>query len=123
MTDQMKETILSRIKKLLALTESRGATPEEAATAAAKAQALLFEHNLTMSAVESHEGAEKGETIGKHLYDTAHIEKQYRGWRATLLNVVARYNFCYVVGRIGGVRTQYAIIGKQSNVEIVIFIF
>lgn len=48
-----KESIISRIKKLLNLTEDRGATTAEAATAAAKVQALLFEHNLDMSQCES----------------------------------------------------------------------
>jgi hypothetical protein len=112
------ETIISRIKKLLALTVERGATPEEAATALAKAQALLFEHNLTMSAVESH-GKTTTETIG----NLAHKVSGHNGsikWRKTLYNVIAKKNFCAVIGDTSGDGRGLWIIGKATNVAVVI---
>jgi hypothetical protein len=53
------DRLLERVRKLLALTEARGATPEEAANAAAKVQAILFEHNLTLAQVERDSGNAK----------------------------------------------------------------
>ena len=50
MTD--RETILWRIKKLMALGDAtRNNSPEEAALAAAKAQEMLFAHNLEAAEV------------------------------------------------------------------------
>jgi hypothetical protein len=57
MTDHNAIAILSKIKKLQALTTERGASPEEAASAAAKAQALLFEYNLSQADVDTKEHA------------------------------------------------------------------
>ena len=122
MTEQQKDSILLRIKKLLAMTTERGATPEEAATAAAKAQQLLMEHNLSMAAVEE-AGGEKGENVGKHTYDMTDGKDQSLHWRRSLLNVVVRYNFCKLITNVDGLDRRTAIIGKKSNVEVAIYIY
>ena len=119
----MSDSILIRIQKLLNMTEARGATPEEAATAAAKAQALLFEHNLTMAQVESVQGKPIGEDIDKHIYDMVHGKDQSMAWRKVLLHIVTRYNFCRCIASVDGLDRRTAIIGKKSNVDVAIYIY
>ena len=114
MTEQF--TILSRIKKLLALTEDRGATPEEAAAAAAKAQSLLFEHNLSMASVDSHEIGAKVESI-ENIDVNMDANARTITWKRSLLFIVAKCNFCKGVYKPGS--TIMHVIGKPSNVEIV----
>lgn len=122
MTDQQKESILLKIKKLMNMTVERGATPEEAANAAAKAQTLLMEYNLTMAEVSSHSD-EKGEKVDKNIYDMTDGKDQSLHWRRSLLNVVTRYNFCKLITNIDGLDRRTAIIGKKSNVEVAIYIY
>lgn len=113
-----QETILSRIKKLSALTEARGATPAEAAAAAAKVQSLLFEHNLTMASVDAHATAPPPEGFKKTMYT---LKASNIGWQRTLLYVIARYNFCSAITHPQ--TTQMSLIGKPSNVEVVIYLY
>jgi hypothetical protein len=89
------DTILKRIQKLLALTVERGATPEEAATAAAKAQALLFEHNLSMAQVEA-VGDIGGDEIFDYVLDIA-AAMRFVNWRKALISAIAEYNFCTTI--------------------------
>lgn len=95
----------------------RGATPEEAANAAAKAQAMLFEHNLSMSQVDTHElPNEKTEEI-------ENIEMEIEGgssvirWKRALLHAVARHNFCKAITLSG--TSDVAVVGRRSNVIVV----
>lgn len=108
------ETILKRIQKLLALTVERGATPEEAASAAAKAQALLFEHNLSMAQVEG---------LGDGATDKVEVQEHelcnIKAWRKHLANTIALHNFCHLIDLH---RRRVAIIGKPSNIEIVLYL-
>lgn len=111
------DSILAKIKKLLNLTVDRGATPDEAASAAAKAQALLFEHNLSMSQVNTHELPNgKAEEI-------ENIEMEIEGgsgairWKRSLLHAIARHNFCRAVSLTG--TSDVSVIGKRSNVVVV----
>ncbi len=76
-------TVLSKIKKLLALSTS--SNPNEAALAAAKAQELLMIHNLTLSQVEAQ---------GEEKYCEAFVKTGSRVWQRLLLTVIARNNFC-----------------------------
>jgi uncharacterized protein DUF2786 len=116
----MNERILERIQKLLALTEARGATPEEAASAAAKAQSLLFEHNLSMASVERHD-TDKGKT--EQFANTDFLMNATRfsvSWHRTLLGGIASANFCKAV--FGQGATAH-IIGQTSNVEVVAYLY
>ena len=110
------DTILNRVKKLLALTIERGATPEEAATACAKAQELLFEHNLSMSQVDTSEFGIPSEKI-ENVEVNLDANTRTIGWKRSLLNCIAKNNFCsslYVPGT-----TKMHIVGKPSNVQVV----
>ncbi len=113
-----KETILSRIRKLQNLTTERGATPEEAAAAAAKAQALLFEHNLQVSDVDTHETAP--DPYGKVEHELEHATRSSVVWRRGLLYIIAVNNFCTAVTQTG--TTKMSVIGKRSNVETVLYL-
>ena len=119
MTDT--ETILSKIKKLQNLTEARGATPEEAASACAKAQALLFEHNLAQADVDTKvNGDGAPDPYGKVEHTLEGANRHTITWRRSLLHVVAKYNFCATVYRPG--TSILSVIGKRSNVETVLYL-
>ena len=110
------DTILNRVKKLLALTVERGATPEEAATACAKAQALLFEHNLSMLQVDTAEFGIPDEKI-ENVEVKLDANTRTIGWKRSLLYCIAKNNFCsslYVPGT-----TIMQVVGKPSNVQVV----
>jgi len=114
----LKESIISKIKKLLALTEDRGATKDEAATAAAKAQQLLLEHNLSLDSVQTVD-LEAEEILRQDQYLAAE-RSPYAKPYAALLNNISRYNFCRAVYLNNG---KSALIGKKHNVEVVAYLF
>lgn len=113
-----KESILSRIKKLQALA-AKNSNQHEAAAAAAKAQALLFEHNLTAADVDTHEPAQ-ADPYGKVEHTLEGANRTTVQWRRSLLYVIAKANFCTAVTQSGSTRMQ--IIGKRSNVETVLYL-
>ena len=83
-TINKEEKILEKIKKLLALA-GNNPSQEEAQAAAAKAQALLAEYNLTLEDTE-----EKSEEIGFSYFDTG-VD---RAWKYDLASVIARNFRC-----------------------------
>src|SRR3954452_8062633 len=104
------DRIVERVRKLLALSSSQN--PHEAALAAAKAQELLFRHNLSMSMVEA---ALEG---GNSAYVSDRFDSGgWMQWRLRLLSAVARNNFCR------GVSYQHTrdvgIVGEPHNVTVV----
>ncbi|MFI0609893.1 MAG: DUF2786 domain-containing protein [Anaerolineae bacterium] len=113
------DSILSKIKKLQALTTDRGATPEEAATAAAKAQALLFEHNLSQCDVDTKEQAGP-DPYGKVETTLEGANRNTVTWRRTLLYTIAKHNFCTAITLPN--QTKMIVIGKRSNVETVLYL-
>src|SRR5216683_1105854 len=119
MTDQeieakKLETIVERVRKLLNLA-AKNPNAEEAASAAAKAQALLESYNLTMATIEQGGGEGKREEArrlgGMYIY-----EREL--WRA-----IADLNFCmYFTTRTKGregtkrkISFQHRIIGRVVN--------
>jgi len=116
MTDT--NAILSKIKKLQALTTERGASPEEAASAAAKAQALLFEYNLSQADVETKEQAP--DPYGKIEHVMTGANRNTVTWRRSLLYTIAKHNFCSAVTLPG--TTKMSLVGKRSNVETVLYL-
>lgn len=113
-----KETILAKIKKLQALA-AKNSNQHEAAAAAAKAQALLFEHNLTAADVETNEPAPH-DPYGRVEHTMAGANRTTVQWRRSLLNVLAMENFCKAVTIPNTTRMQ--LIGKRSNVETVLYL-
>lgn len=107
---QELDRVVERIKKLLALSSSQN--PHEAALAAAKAQELLFRHNLSMSMVEATlEGGTSGYVSDR--FDSG----GWMHWRRRLLAAVARNNFCRGVSYQG--TRDVGIVGEPHNVSVV----
>jgi len=116
MTDT--NAILSKIKKLQALTTERGASPEEAASAAAKAQTLLFEYNLSQADVETKEHAP--DPYGKIEHTLTGANRSTVTWRRGLLYTIAKHNWCSAVTLPN--TTKMNLVGKRSNVETVLYL-
>lgn len=113
-----KESIVSIIKKLLALTVERGATVDEAKAAAAKVQSLLFQYNLEMSECTATETIEDIDRHDNSLGVPA--GSPYSNPFKTLYSQICRYNFCKLINVGNG---QVAIIGKKSNVEVCRYLY
>lgn len=112
--------IIDKVRKLLRLAESPNAN--EAALAAAKAQQLIDEHNLS-TALLALDGAEEApdepiydfETKGAPL-DTA---RRHARWRSQLAGTIARANGCriYINGE------HIALVGRPSDADTVRYLF
>lgn len=111
--DTTREKLIARIQKLLALTVERGATAEEAATAAAKVQAILLEHNLSVADVTDIT-AEAPETVA---HEDVPMASRNDRILMTLLHVLAKYNFCDTVYCPSAKKS--VLFGKPSNLEVV----
>jgi hypothetical protein len=106
----VEDSIILKIKKLLALSK-KNSNENEAAAAAAKAQELLIQHNLTMSRIDSAD-FEKRERVA-HQYQE--IFQQNRiNWKVDLAVTVSKANLCKILtsGR------SLIWIGKPSNIEV-----
>ncbi len=111
--DRDLERIVERVRKLLALSTSQN--PHEAALAAAKAQALLFRHNLSLALVEADLEPGRGDR-------SAFINERFDSggrmhWRRALLGAIARHNFCRGVSYSG--TRDVGIVGEPHNVAVV----
>jgi Protein of unknown function (DUF2786) len=110
------EHLIRRIAALKRLAEGAG-TPAEAAAAAAKAQQLMFAHNIE----EAHLDA-RAATADDLYVDERGIEA-VGVWRQRLIAGIARTNFCrtvYSVGGPGGGRTTIALVGRRENIDHVL---
>lgn len=109
-----QDKVLEAIRRCLALSES--SNEHEAASAAAKAQELLFKYNLFMAQVEATaDSSEKKTKVGEEIYSVITPKNQGR-WKATLISRIARYNFCDLV--FYG-KNRVMIIGKPHNILVV----
>lgn len=109
--EQELDRIIERIQKLLALSTS--SNPHEAALAAAKAQALLFRHNLSLATVQA---GLAGSGAAGYIVDRFDIGGETT-WRRMLLAAIARNNFCRAVAYRG--TPDVAIVGEPHNVRAV----
>lgn len=122
---------IERIRKLMALTEGRGASENEATIAASMVQRLLAEHNLSMAAVEASGGATQAG--GKREKSQAAYRQVYK-WQRRLMASVADVNYCACFEReewVDGKGSQerkpvfdgYDLIGRVDNVTTVKVMF
>lgn len=120
MTEEKRETLLKRIKKLLALA---GNNPNEAEAAAAteKVHALLAEHNLSMTDVKTTTEEDKDEVaIQGSTYTSTHP------WRRPLARTIAEMNFCrylYIQHRFPKEQTEHIFIGTPININVATMMF
>lgn len=113
MTEQ--ERVIDKIRKLLALAGSPN--ENEAAVASEKAQALLAEHNLSMTDIKS--GTEKGSDF---IIDGETITNA-RPWRRSLGSAIAKLYFCtYFFTTIGG-EDRHSFVGAKHNIEVARLMF
>jgi hypothetical protein len=112
----MSATIHEKIAKLLALAGNNPST-HEAAAAAAKAQELLFAHNLDLDAVlkETSKARESGYIDRRvTLVATAKADLE---WQSRIVFDVASCNFAK--GIILGGTNQMVLIGEKHNLDVV----
>jgi hypothetical protein len=111
------QKIMNTLINLKALKDAAG-TPGEAEAAAAGIQRLCFIHNLDMAQIGDKGEAQVGEKYSKNDWALdGNVSDPYQAWKLSLLDVIARYNFCMVLSYS---RTrQVVIIGKPSNVALV----
>ena len=109
MTDTITSALLARIKKLMALTEDRGATEAEAQAAATMASALLAEHNLSAGDISLGDAVEPI----VDAWDTEHVDRM---WAWQLSSSVAALNLCRLFrsGRRGNLGARF--VGTKVNV-------
>ena len=113
MTDELRDKLIDKIRKLLALSTS--ANEHEAALAAEKAQALLAEYNLSMTdIVTDEEGKDEGFIIDGEMVD----DDPYP-WKRQLCQAVSKLYFCkYFFVRIRGVGIRNSIVGAPHNIAV-----
>lgn len=106
------ESIANKIKKLLALSQSPNEA--EAIAASKKAQDLLTRYNLSMADVADPQAIDE-EVEQQTLF---HLDSK-REWVITLLDGVARANFCSIIMTSGkGYGCDYKLIGRPSNIAV-----
>ena len=112
-----QETIIRRVRALLALAKS--SNPNEAAAAAAKAQALMFEFNLAESQVEE----KPADPIAAYKRNIAFYDRMAfrrdRTWMRALMGGIARNNFCacYFSTSAGTSGNGISLLGRPANIE------
>ena len=118
------ENIVSKVQKLLRLSTANS-NAEEAASAAAKAQELIDQHNLSaaMLAIDNAEPVNgvDDEPITDFLKAGAPLDaqKQQSRWRLTLASVVARMNGCRIYINGGSI----ALVGRPTDADTVRYLY
>jgi hypothetical protein len=112
-------SILNRVRKLLRLAE--GPNAHEAAAAAAKAQSLIDEHNLSAALLSLDEGMQDDEDIEDFNDKGAPLDSQpvLHRWRLSLASSIARANGCRVYFTGGSI----ALVGRPSDAETTRYLF
>jgi hypothetical protein len=108
-----QESVIDRIRKLMALAE-KNSNVNEAATAAAMAQSLLFKHKLCQADIQADDEPE--DALGTADFDTpGHL------WRKSLVHGISRAFYCRAV-TLSGKRKTVRIVGKLSDTQSVIYL-
>lgn len=108
--DTNRESIIEKIKKLLAMTERSGCTQAEAIQAALMAQKLIAEHNVSASEMDT-SASEPIEEVPSEYF------KNGQSWALALASVIATAFRCrYYRRKEAGERYYYAIfVGHKSD--------
>ncbi len=108
----MNETILERIRKLLALAADK-TNPHEAESAAALANRLMLKHSVTKERVDAHISGDELRNYGHAVHTTG----KFASWEVSLLGYIAVANLCQII-KIG--RDDFDIVGHNDNVAVTI---
>jgi hypothetical protein len=115
------ENIITRVQKLLRLSQANS-NAEEAASAAAKAQELIDQHNLT-TAMLALDGAEP--EVDEPIYDffkagsPLDTQKTQQRWRGVLALHIAKMNSC----RVYWSGASLALVGRPSDADTVRYLY
>jgi hypothetical protein len=119
MTANDAAPIMDRIRKLLALATSTNT--HEAALAAAKAQALMFQHNITTAQIDAlaSQDAHKAQYVREDI-TLIGAHRNSKNWRRLLIFNLARPNFCQAFSFRG--TTRMALVGQRHNIELITYL-
>lgn len=109
------EEVIERVRKLLRMTEGRGASTTEAEAAAEIARKMLDEHGLTLEQVE----ALKNDPTAVKWVDVAHSYKRPPVWCKALLLSIAQGFDC----RLVGYRDYMAIVGLAQDTAVALCLY
>jgi hypothetical protein len=111
MNEELKDKVLSKVKKMLNLANDSGAAEGERDNALRMAHAMLAKHNLSLGEAESHGGKKED-----RLRDT--IETKSYPWMRRAAFAVGELFFCkyYVSVFDRGQKAKHYFIGLESNV-------
>lgn len=121
MPNQVPDSILEKIQKLINLRDSPG-TPEEGAAAAGMINNLLLRYNLEMSQVLNHKVSDKN-VISLKLDLNELQDRHDANFGVKLVSAICYFNFCRCI-TTAGYRTKYdqgyiTLVGQSHNIEIV----
>jgi len=108
------ESVMTKIKHLLAMAEHPNSNENEAAIAMEKAQSLLFQYNLSRGDIKDNTPNSTPAEIGKidGSEDSGYI------WKRILLNYLAKANLCYVI--VTPSQKKWHLFGTYNNVQSVL---
>lgn len=116
MTDEERDTILLRIRKLLNLQENakKIGSEGEAYAAAQGVHRLLTMYNLSMDEVPMGEEKKSIDITETEMFSYAN---GYGTWKRELLTVICMFNFCRCL--VNSFSKRMSIVGEKQNVIIV----
>jgi Protein of unknown function (DUF2786) len=123
--------ILRKVQKLLALS-GNNSNAEEAATAAAKAQALMDEYRITQAMLYVERDRDDEEEIVDFAKKDAPLDNlgsRLPTWRGALATILAKANQCYTFAQkkvellTREVSTHIEIVGRPSDVDTVRYLY
>lgn len=125
--NSLDDKIVQQIKKLLNLTEAKGATEHEASVAISMAQKLALKHGLNLQELSVEEETEQVVSESVTISTTNAVE-----WKVGLVSTLAYANGCYCFWKHGEmkgnrhrvtVKRSFIVVGTEFNRFVVIEAF
>lgn len=114
-----REKLLDRVRRLLRLAESDNV--HEAASAAARAQALMSRYRIEAAALDT--GGEDEHGIKDHRDAPLEASKRLRPWKTYLAGAIARTNGCRIYLHTRGAERAVVLVGRAEDAELVRVLF
>jgi hypothetical protein len=120
-----RETIIDRVRKLLALA-GNNSNVNEAAAAMARAQRLMLEHKLAQAELDADDPNAVDTEVGQMVLDEA--GEFLLAWKPILMQVLVKASCCHafrhsVVGPQGQKAVRFTIIGTESDATFVSYCY
>lgn len=122
--NQNLQTVIAKIQKLLALSQS--ANPNEAATAAAIANKLIDQYRLSSDDFQSSDNADSDPLVDddSYIYESGRITR----WRSHLVMMLSKHYGCACFNDIthkpeGRKVSRYKLVGRKSDIEVTRYMF